>query len=111
MIHKFQPIFNYMNPATRSHSAITDYQKLTKTRYKVAAIAAALFASIVPIAGTTAAFRAVVGHFTKRHAPITLDEFPTSPSDPTTETHRINDLLHKILTTLRPPPPPPQLNL
>ena len=68
MVNKIKSFFNYINPYSKTHTALTDYKNLPKTRYKVAAIAAAIFASIIPIAGTTAAFRSVVHHYTR---PIT----------------------------------------
>lgn len=52
-----------MNPLSNDYHCLTQFKTNLSKRQKTAAIAAAIFASILPVFGTTAAFRKVVTHY------------------------------------------------
>lgn len=55
-----------MNPLSKEYDCLTHFKTDLTKRQKTAAIAAAIFASILPVFGTTAAFRKVVMHYTPK---------------------------------------------
>jgi hypothetical protein len=60
-------ILSIVNPLSNDYHCLAQFRTDLSKRQKIAAIAAAIFASILPVFGTTAAFRKVVTIFQARN--------------------------------------------